>query len=206
MPRRFAEPREYFHLKRSLQISESHCGPATIQMLLSNIGIDVTQEQIADAGGATDLIELQGMRIDQLARAVVLLAPDTQFWYKEAATIDELVTLITEYQYPVGVEWQGIFEDEDEQEEADDDDYGHYSLISYIDKEKQELIIVDPYKDFVSRDRILTFDEFNERWWDYNEVIDLDTGKPKLMEDYHMLFIITPKNVGFPVQMGMVKA
>ena len=37
----------------------------------------------------------------------------------------------------------------------DDDDYGHYSIIAHIDKAKDELIVVDPYKDFVDQSRIV---------------------------------------------------
>jgi hypothetical protein len=201
----FNTPRDYFKLKRTTQITESHCGPATIQMLLSNVGVDVTQDKVAEAGDATELIERNGMRVDQLARAVVLLASEVEFWYKMHAELSDLIALITEHQYPVGVEWQGIFDD-DEEDTSDDNDYGHYSLISHIDIEKQALIVVDPYKDFVSRDRILSFDEFVERWWDYNEVMNIETGKPELVKDTHLMFIVTPKDVTFPEQLGMVRA
>jgi hypothetical protein len=195
---------DYFKLKRATQISESHCGPATIQMLLSNVGVDVTQEQVAEAGDATELIERNGMRVDQLARAVVLLVPHVQFWYKEHAKLSELISIILDQQYPVGVEWQGIFDD-DEEATNGDNDYGHYSVITHVDLEKQALIIVDPYKDFVSRDRILSFTEFDERWWDYNEVINLETGKPQFVKDTRLMFIVTPKEVTFPESLDMVK-
>src|SRR5512133_2564863 len=104
------EPIDYHH-SRFTQISESHCGPAVIQMLLSNLGIEVSQEAVAEAGGATELIELNGMRVDQLARAVRVLAPDARFWYKDHSSLDDLIRLVSEYRYPVGVEWQGLFED-----------------------------------------------------------------------------------------------
>src|SRR5215510_12281441 len=125
----FLTPADYFKLKRTTQISGSHCGPATIQMLLSNLGIDLSQEQIAEAGDATELIEQDGMRVDQLARAVVLLAPEVEFWYKENAMLSQLVSIVTEHQYPVGIEWQGIFDD-DEPDTDGDNDYGHYSVIA----------------------------------------------------------------------------
>src|SRR5574340_1799162 len=115
MPRRFAQPKPYFRIQRSVQISESHCGPAVIQMLLSNLGILVTQEAVAEAGGATSLIEMHGMRNDQLAQAVKTLAPGAQFWYKEKSQVKDLEALINDYKYPVGVEWQGIFVEEGEE-------------------------------------------------------------------------------------------
>ena len=71
---------------------------------------------------------------------------------------------------------------DDDEDEDDNPDYGHYSVIPYVDLEKKELIIVDPYKDFVSQDRIFSFDSFMERWWDTNEVIDPRTGKAKLLK------------------------
>jgi hypothetical protein len=101
-----------------MQISESHCGPAVIQMLLSNAGVDVTQEAVAAAGGASSLIAMNGMRVDQLARAVSRLAPGLVFYYKDHATMDELVRIVVDYRTPVGVEWQGLFEDEDEENGA----------------------------------------------------------------------------------------
>src|SRR5512142_3107494 len=93
-----------FHLPRFTQISESHCGPATIQMLLANLGIEVTQEAIAEAGGATDLIEMNGMRVDQPAQAVRMVVPQAHFWYKDHSRLRERVKLVVEYHYPVGVE------------------------------------------------------------------------------------------------------
>src|SRR5689334_5168881 len=42
-----------FLFQKSVQISEAHCGPAVLQMLLGNIGIDITQHAIAEAAGIT---------------------------------------------------------------------------------------------------------------------------------------------------------
>lgn len=190
-----------------MQISESHCGPAVIQMLLSNLGIEVTQEAVAQVGGAQDLIELNGMRVDQLALAVRSLAPQTQFWYKDHSRLSDLIKLVTKYRVPVGVEWQGLFEDEDDEEEGEneteDTDYGHYSVVVYANRRKKELIIVDPYKDYIAQDRIFSFEDFEDRWWDYNELTDPSTGETRLVEDYHMMFIVTPRDVLFPLELGM---
>lgn len=207
MPRRSRRPVIDYHIPQFTQISESHCGPAVIQMLLSNLGIDVSQEAVAEAGGATALIELNGMRVDQLGQAVYSLAPQVRFWYKDHSTLDELSMIVSHYRFPVGVEWQGLFEDfddeEDEEDEDSDDDYGHYSIITHIDRRRRQLIIADPYKDYISQDRIFSFREFEERWWDTNEVINPKTGRPHLVEDYHMMFIITPKRTTFPLKLGM---
>lgn len=217
MPGRLLKPRFNFNQPGFTQISESHCGPAVIQMMLSHLNIIVTQNEVAEAGGATDLIELNGMRVDQLAQAVRHLAPLVDFWYKDHSTLDELITLVTKYRYPVGVEWQGLFEDddEDEDEEADeadegepetgDDDYGHYSIITHVDRRNRQLIIADPYKDYISQARIFSFEEFEDRWWDFNELTDPQTGWTRLVKDYHMMFIITPKSVRFPARLGLQK-
>ena len=194
-----------FHHYRFTQISESHCGPAVIQMLLNNLGIEVTQEAVAEAGGATELIELQGMRIDQLGKAVRQLAPLTSFWYKDHSTLEELVRIAADYKYPVGIEWRGLFEDklEDETEEGD---YGHYSVVISAEPKSQTLVIVDPYKDFRAQDRIFTFEFFMTRWWDMNEFLDPVTGETRLIEDRQMMFIITPKSAKYPHRLGMTRS
>ncbi len=191
-----------FHHDRFTQIGESHCGPAVIQMLLHNLGIEVTQEAVAEAGGASDRIEQQGMRIDQLDQAVRQLAPETCFWFKDHSTIEELVRIVDDYGYPVGIEWQGLFEDTLE-DETQDGDYGHYSVVTKVDPKSRELVIVDPYKDFRSQDRIFTFEFIMSRWWDLNNFPDPLTGKDRLIEDRQMMFIITPKEETFPQLLGM---
>lgn len=217
-----------------MQISELHCGPAAVQMMLSNLGVEVSQEQVAEAGGVTSLIAMQGMRIDQLALAVRRLAPQVVFFYKDHASVAELVRMVVDYRHPVGVEWQGVFEDEDVQRldrankswspnsgyaarpspapgqeelspksESGDTDYGHYSLVVHASRRRREIIIADPYKDFFSQARIFGFEEFEARWFDFNEVQDPISGQARLVEDYHMLFVVTRRNVLFPRRMGL---
>jgi hypothetical protein len=231
MPKR-SKPTINFHEQRFMQISESHCGPAAIQMLLSNLNVEVTQEQVAEAGGATSLIAIHGMRVDELALAVRRLAPQVIFYYKDHATIEELVRIVNDYRHPVGVEWQGVFEDEDsarldrahqswrpgavekdrtppdqsglaKNSESRDTDYGHYSLVTHANRRRKELIVADPYKDFYAQSRIFGFKEFEARWFDYNEAQDPLTGQPALVEDYHLMFVIAQRNVLFPLRIGM---
>lgn len=191
-----------FRNERFTQISESHCGPAVVQMLLQYLGIEVTQEAVAEAGGAAALIEVHGMRVDQLSLAVRQLAPQTYFWYKDYSTIEDLVRVVNDYDFLAGVEWQGVFEDTLE-DETEDGDYGHYSVITMADTKKRELVIVDPYKDFRSQYRNFSFDFFMSRWWDTNEVPGLVTGKGRLVEDRQMMFTVTPKKAKFPKLLGM---
>ncbi len=225
MPKRSLRPRVNYHQPRFTQISESHCGPAVIQMLLEHLGIETTQETITEAAGIGDLIELNGSRIDQLARAVHTLAPQAQFWYKDNASLKDLAMAVRRYGYPVGVEWQGVFDDDPPatdvpaeapveaqlpvtgftlpDAETEDEDYGHYSVVTAVRLRSRLLVIADPYKDYVDKDRIFSFRKFRSRWWDYNEVPDPHTGRKKLVEDYHMMFLVTEKDALWPERLGM---
>jgi hypothetical protein len=168
-------------------------------MLLENIGVNATQEEITEAAGATHTIETHGTRVDQLAKAVHELAPIAKLWYREKASPEDLEYVLNEAKFPVGVEWQGLFEDMDD----DDDDYGHYSIIANIDKAKDEIIVVDPYKDFVEQSRIVKMSLFLSRWWDYNEVKDPQTGEKVFKKDEQLFFVVVPLSVVFPVELGM---
>jgi hypothetical protein len=193
------DPKRFSRLRRIEQITENHCGPAVIQMLLENIEVDVTQEDITEAAGATRTIETHGTRVDQLAKAVHVLAPDAKLWYKERASPEDLEYVLNECKFPVGVEWQGLFDDVDD----DGEDYGHYSIIAHIDQVKDELIIVDPYKDFVDQNRIVKMSLFLKRWWDYNEVKDPQTGEKIFKKDEQLFFVVAPLDVSFPSELQM---
>lgn len=193
------DPKRFSRLRRIQQITENHCGPAVMQMLLENIGVNVSQEEITEAAGATHTIETHGTRVDQLAKAVQELAPIAKLWYKEKASVEDLEYVLNECKFPVGVEWQGLFEDMDD----DDEDYGHYSIIAHIDKVKDEIIVVDPYKDFVDQSRIVKMSLFLNRWWDFNEVKDLETGEKEFKKDEQLFFVVTPLSITFPAELGM---
>jgi ABC-type bacteriocin/lantibiotic exporter with double-glycine peptidase domain len=193
------DPKKFSRLRRIEQISENHCGPAVIQMLLENLGVNATQEEITDAAGATFTIETHGTRVDQLAKAVKQLAPIAKLWYKEKASPEDLEYVLNICKFPVGVEWQGLFDDMDDE----DEDYGHYSIIANIDKTKDEIIIVDPYKDFVDQNRIVKMSTFLNRWWDFNEVKDLETGEKTFKKDEQLFFVVAPLSVTFPDELQM---
>ena len=193
------DPKRFSRLRWIQQITENHCGPAVIQMLLENIGVPATQEEITEAAGATHTIETHGTRVDQLADAVHRLAPNARLWFREKASLENLEYVLNENKYPVGVEWQGLFGDMDD----DDEDCGHYSIIAYIDKAKDELFIVDPYKDFVDQNRIIKISLFENRWWDFNEVKDVETGEEIFKKDEQLFFVVVPLDVLFPEELGM---
>jgi hypothetical protein len=193
------DPKKFSRLRRIEQISENHCGPAVIQMLLENLGVNATQEEITEAAGATFTIETHGTRVDQLAKAVKQLAPIAKLWYKEKASPEDLEYVLNICKFPVGVEWQGLFDDMDDE----DEDYGHYSIIANIDKTKDEIIIVDPYKDFVDQSRIVKMSTFLNRWWDFNEVKDLETEEKTFKKDEQLFFVVAPLSVTFPDELQM---
>jgi hypothetical protein len=193
------DPRKFNRLRWIQQITENHCGPAVTQMLLENIGVNVTQDAITDAADATLTIATHGTRVDQLAKAVDLLAPHARLWYKEKASLQDLEYALNICKFPVGVEWQGLFDDMDD----DDEDYGHYSVLAHIDNAREELIIVDPYKDFVDQNRIIKISVFLKRWWDFNEVQDPQTGERISKKDEQLFFMVVPRDISFPVELGM---
>jgi len=199
MPSLPFDPKRFNRLRRIEQITENHCGPAVIQMLLENIGVNASQDAITEAAGATHTIETHGTRVDQLAKAVQQLAPDARLWYKEYAHVEDLEYVLDECKFPVAVEWQGLFDDEDDE----DEDYGHYSIISHIDQAKDELIIVDPYKDFVDQSRIIKMSVFLKRWWDFNEVKDPHTSEKTFKKDEQLFFVVAPRRMSFPIELGM---
>ncbi len=189
------------------QIDESHCGPAVLAMLLDALGVEVTQHQIAQAADIVQTIDEHGARIDQLALACARLAPTTQFWYKYRSTLDDIKYLLSR-NFVVGVEWQGLFyksEEEEKRQGSAEPDYGHYSIITFIDEEQDSLVIVDPYKDFAHQDRILPIDTFERRWWDTNEVEDALTHQKRIEYDDHVLFFVTPDEARFPQEKGFVR-
>jgi len=200
MQKPLTDPKRFSRLRRIEQITENHCGPAVIQMLLENIGVNVTQEDITEAAGATRTIATHGTRVDQLAKAVQQLAPGAKLWYKEKASPEDLEYVLDVCKFPVGVEWQGLFGDV---EDEDEEDYGHYSVIAHIDRVKDELIVVDPYKDFVDQNRIIKMSLFLKRWWDYNQVKDQQTGKKTFKKDVELFFVVAPLDVSFPAELHM---
>jgi hypothetical protein len=185
------------------QITENHCGPAVIQMLLQNLDFSTTQEEITIASGAEKTIIEEGTRIDQLAKAVKNLAPQFSLYYKFHSNLDDIKVLLDKFMLPVGVEWQGIFESKEEEQENSDKDYGHYSVITNIDEEKKALIIVDPYKEFVDSDRIISINEFETRWWDENEITGNQSTNPEIIHDDRLLFVISSTNTIFPPELGL---
>lgn len=197
MQKTLNEEQHFPTLKRISQISIVHCGPAVLRMLMSFQGVRIYQRDIVSRLGISDRIKSHGMNVYELASAVNLLAPDLQFWYKDHATVSDISILINEYEIPVGVEWRGEF-----LEDYDGDD-GHYSIVTGIDISKNKITIADPYPSFSDYDREFSIDVFVPMWWDTNEIINTETGVAEIVEDKHLLFIITQKGETFPHELGL---
>ncbi len=189
-------------LKIIAQITEAHCGPAVVQMLLKHIRRNVSQEEVVKAGRAKGKLKTHGMTVQEMAKAVNKLVPDVTFWYKDKATLKDMTTIIHKHKHPVGVEWQGIFGSPGSFGESDSDP-GHYSIVVSVHKPKNEINIVDPY--YPKERRTISLMRFLRRWWDTNEIKKRMAKRKKNVKDYHMLFIITSKKATFPQDLNMVK-
>lgn len=197
-------PEKFFpKLKRVAQINSYFCGPAVLEMLCSNLDFEISQDKFSEVLGGGKKVKEHGMTVEEMALAVSQLAPALQFWFKRNSTVKELTEVLNVYKYPVGVEWQGIFDYEDADSDDEDDDPGHYSVIVGINKTKKLVTIIDPDKHYIAKNRKIGLLRFERRWWDINKVLDAKTGKRKESDDYRMMFLITPKGVTFPEKYGM---
>jgi len=181
-------------MKRVKQISGYHCGPAVVVELFSFLGKSVSQIGVVRSIRAQKKIKKFGLNINDLAKAAnVLGKKEIVFWRKRQGSINDIFTVVEKYKHPVGVEWQGVFyEDEDE-------DNGHYAVITKVDKKGNYLRICDSYSHFAGVDRRFKIRDFEKRWWDVNKI------NGKNIVDKKMMFVITKKGEAWPKKLGMVK-
>ena len=186
--------RPFPSMKRVRQISSYHCGPAVISELFSYLGKDISQTAVVRSLRATNKIKSVGLNIHDLARATNALGrQEVIFWRKHKTTVNDLSLAVNKFKYPVGVEWQGVFyEDEDE-------DNGHYAVITKLDKEANYLRMCDTYANFSGVDRRFRINDFAKRWWDVNRI------KGRNIIDKKTMFVITPRDETWPKKLGMVK-
>lgn len=190
-------------LPRVCQISEYHCGPAVLQMLLARCGVHADQERLTELAHVQSSIELHGVRVDQLAAAVRALRAGVRLWCKERAGVDDLIALLHVHRCPAGVEWQGLFEEREEDEDADEGDYGHYSIVTAIDPQRNRIALRDPYPEFCAADRRFALDWFVTRWWDVNLRPLGRSGALTYVEDRRLLFVVADKAATFPAALGL---
>jgi hypothetical protein len=185
-------------MKRVKQITIYHCGPAVLEMLVSVYGIDIDQRRFVMAAGVDNKrLKTHGMLIGELGTAINRLLPNMRFWYKYNSNINDLVHLSRVRDIPVGIEWQGVF-----LEDADEDD-GHYSIVTDVNLKGNLVQISDPYYMFAGKDRSFTIDYFLGRWWDSNDIEDPLTNSIRKVEDYQSCFVILPDGLNYPLELGM---
>ena len=194
------------NLKTHKQITESHCGPAVVKMLLGAIGVETTQEELTKNAGVVKTIDDFGMTPRELAKSVANTTKRAAFWYKEGSSIKEIAQILNT-DHPVGVDWQGMFYAEGETESIKrfhKGDYGHYSVVKKVDFKKKELVIADPYTDFAHKDRRIPIDVFENRWFDMEESRYLPSwvgfGRRRTNR---VIFLITKPDDDFPTKLDM---
>lgn len=184
--------RPFPEMKRVKQISSSHCGPAVLEALFSHLGLGIGQTRVVKSIRAHKKITKVGLSIRDLSMAATKLGKKKYvFWWKARSSISDIKKIIEVYKFPVGVEWQGVFY------EFEDEDNGHYGIVTLVDTEKGTLRISDPYKEFAGVDRKFKISFFQRRWWDINII------KGRRLKDDKMMFVITPKSETWPKELGM---
>ncbi len=192
-------------MTRVREISNYSCGPATLEMILSYVGCRVSQKRIISSIHAEKRIKIYGINIKDMAKATRILGKkNLVFWKKERASINNISSVIDKFNYPVGVEWQGDFY------ENQDEDLGHYGVVTRVNKDSGYLRIADPYFNsffhYHDLDRKYKISEFVKIWWDFNEVRVAGRSKRHKFKDIRMMFVVTPKGESWPKKLGMVKA
>lgn len=192
-------------MARVAQKSVYACGPATLEMLFSYVGQKVSQNALIKSIRAQNRIKIYGISVGDMGKATAIVGKKKfYFWRKQKATVHDLDQIVNKYKYPVGVEWQGVFY------ENEDEDSGHYGVVTKVDKKGGFLRISDPYFngffDYKDIDRKFRISEFVKKWWDTNEVKVSGSSKLRSVKDVHALFVIVPKGEVWPKKLGLKRA
>lgn len=195
---------------RVRQKTSVHCGPAAVEMLISYLGGKVNQDEIVSKTGVKIAwFKTNGLKVRELKNAVNKLFPHLEFWYKRNSKISDLSKIVNKYKFPVGIEWQGVFDYThskfDPKYGEEDDDPGHYSVVTAIDIKRDLMKIADPERHYAGHDRKFAVSFFKKRWWDVNDVKIKGLKKVRKIRDDRMMFVIVPKLLDFPRKMGMIK-
>lgn len=204
-------------LPRVRQENPAFCGPATLQILLSHYGIETSQDKLVESATTRELALKNGMSIELLATAVKNSYPGMRLWAKRDASLFDIEQMVRVYNYPVGVDWQGIFgsdsyEDypDEEGEEMEDEeemckgDSGHYCVVTDVDRANDSIRMMDPYGHYHAEDRVYMIQQFLNRWWD-DRVDKLPDGSKKYVYEKRLMFVVVPKNVRIPEALGMTE-
>lgn len=191
-------------MARVKEISNYSCGPATLEMLLSFVGYKVSQTKIIKSIRAQARIKLYGITVDDMAKAVKAAGKkELVLWKKHKASINDIAKIIDKFSYPVGVEWQGDFY------ENQDEDLGHYAVATKVNKKAGYLRMADPYFNsffgYKDLDRKYKIADFVKEWWDTNEIKVTGTSKRRAIRDDRVIFVVTPKGDSWPKKVGMTR-
>lgn len=191
-------------MTRSKEISNYSCGPATLEMLLSFVRVKASQSSLTRSIRAQNKIRAYGLSIMDLAKAVSIAGKKKlTFWRKHHASINDIRLAIDKYKWPVGVEWRGDFY------ENEDEDPGHYSVVTKVDKKAGFVRMADPYFNsyfhYNDLDRKYKISDFVKKWWDTNEIKISGIAKRRVVKDTRVMFVITPKKETWPKKVGMTK-
>lgn len=183
-------------MARVREISNYSCGPATLEMLLSFVKCRFSQRAIIKSIRVQSKIRVYGIDINDMARATRIAGKGKlAFWRKRDSRVRDIALAIDKYKFPVGIEWRGDFY------ENDDEDLGHYGVVTKVNKERGYLRIADPYFNSAFKyndlDRKYDTSEFVKKWWDTNFV------KGRNLKDKKMMFVITPEGESWPKKLGM---
>jgi len=176
-----------------VQQEEAHCGPAAVEMLFSFYGLAISQSEIAEAAGMSEVIRsAPGMRLDELNQAVETLFPKGEFSLlaKYHSTTDDIVEVVEGLRLPVGIEWQGRFPRGD----GSAFDQGHYSVITAIDCDRRRMFIADPEdRNILTISGTVGLDEFEPRWWEV-DILPMpgDFSITRVSEMERLLFVVVP--------------
>ena len=180
-------------MRRVKQINLSHCCPAVLVALFSFLGARVSQRAITRSLRAQNKIKKYGFVMKEMARAAKIYGREGKlvFWQKRNAKISDVDLAVNRYMFPVGVEWQGVFY------ENEDEDNGHYCIVTEIDKKQGHLRLSDPYPEFAGVDRKFPIVFFAKRWWDKNVI------RGRKVMDKRIMFVIAPRGDSWPKKLGM---
>ena len=130
-----------------LQSDDSTCGPASLRMVFAYYGVNLSEEDIADACNHT--YEL-GCKSEDMACAAEALGFNVLL--KNNSTIDEVERLV-KVGVPVIVDWF-----------CGDPPEGHSSVVIGVDK--KNMYILDPYLEEM---RVVAKEDFRRCWFDFYE-------------------------------------
>jgi len=120
-----------------------YCGPACARMVLNYYGIKKSEEELAQAIGAT---REDGCNPWEIADGMEKIG--LKSYYKKNSNLDEIKELLKK-DIPVIIDWNPS-------------GYGHYSVVVGI--EKGSIYLADPKKDDIVS---MSEKDFIERWFEY---------------------------------------